>query len=116
MPCIAIRSCTDELRTTPMNGEPQQPGHWRVNSVDQNGGGPGNSAVAGTAGQSRADWLLEKCTTLLLLLAHADAVVKGTMCSKDNLQSLLDCLQRLQMPHLLRVRSSASHIGDIAAV
>jgi hypothetical protein len=48
--------------------------------------------------------LLEKCLNLLLVLSACDGVVKGWMCSKDNLQQLLDLTQRLQMPGLLKVR------------
>lgn len=56
-------------------------------------------------GQGRVDWALEKASSLLLVLAHGDAAVKAAMCSKDALQSLLDCLQRLTPPHLVRVRA-----------
>jgi hypothetical protein len=41
---------------------------------------------------------------LLLVLAHADSVVKGLMCSKDNLQHLLDLTQKLRSPALIKVR------------
>lgn len=53
--------------------------------------------------QTRAEWLLERCLQLLLVLAHGDSVVKGLMCSKDNLQHLLDLTQRLREPYLLKV-------------
>jgi len=59
--------------------------------------------LSAAPGQTRIDWALEKCSSLLLVMAHADAAVKSTMCSKDGLQSLLDCLQRLQPPHLVKV-------------
>lgn len=42
------------------------------------------------------------------MLAHADSVVKGLMCSKDNLQHLLDLTQKLQPPGLIKVRGSSS--------
>lgn len=97
--------------------------HRRAGEADQNGvpGGGSPSASAQRAvtaaaaaaslelwqltaapGQGRADWALEKCASLLLVMAHADAAVKATICSKDGLQSLLDCLQRLQPPHLAK--------------
>jgi hypothetical protein len=59
--------------------------------------------LSAAPGQSRVDWALDKASSLLLVMAHADAAVKATMCSKDGLQSLLDCLQRLQPPHLVKV-------------
>jgi hypothetical protein len=52
---------------------------------------------------SQNEALLEKCLNLLLVLSACDGVVKGWMCSKDNLQQLLDLTQRLQMPGLLKV-------------
>lgn len=57
---------------------------------------------------TRAEWLQEKCLDLLLVLAHADSVVKGLMCSKDNLQHLLDLTQKLRPPGLMKVRGSSS--------
>lgn len=94
---------TDEL---------QQQQHRRaISSVDDRSstaaGGMGSaqaSAQAGQQQQTRAEWLLERCLQLLLVLAHGDSVVKGLMCSKDNLQHLLDLTQRLREPYLLKVR------------
>jgi hypothetical protein len=93
--------------------------HRRGGEGDQNGNGSPLSTAARSVpaaaslqvwqlsaapGQGRVDWALEKATSLLLVMAHADAAVKATMCSKDGLQNLLDCLQRLQPPHLVKVR------------
>jgi hypothetical protein len=67
----------------------------------------GSAQASAQAGQqqqqTRAEWLLERCLQLLLVLAHGDSVVKGLMCSKDNLQHLLDLTQRLREPYLLKV-------------
>jgi hypothetical protein len=57
---------------------------------------------------TQAEWLQEKCLDLLLVLAHADSVVKGLMCSKDNLQHLLDLTQKLRPPGLIKVSGSSS--------
>lgn len=104
--CTALSSSNtdDELvlstaaaRTHTGTDELQQ--HRRAHSV-----GESAAAAAAAAGlPTKADLLLEKSLDLLLLLAHADSVVKGIMCSKDNLQHLLDLTQRLQAPALLKV-------------
>ena len=116
---IAV-AAADEQSRSQRNGEGMGL-HRRGASVDQrgtsvdqngsasgpnsNGGFPGSSGgLSGSSvGQSKADWLLEKCVDLLLVLANGDLVVKASMCSKDNIQSLLDCTQRLPMPHLYKV-------------
>lgn len=41
---------------------------------------------------------------LLVVLSNADGAVKGAMCTRDNLLQHLDCLRRLQPPHLVEVR------------
>jgi hypothetical protein len=86
-----------------------------MESLEQNGvGGSSGSrlrpADAGPGGMlthsssnSRGEWLMDKCVSLLLVLAHADSAVKANMCNKENVQSLLDATQRLAMPHLLKV-------------
>lgn len=82
--------------------------HRRARSVDENAAAA--AAAAGIGGKSSlADWLLEKSLDLLLVLAHADSVVKGIMCNKDNLQQLLDLTQRLQPPGLLKVGRVGRH-------
>jgi hypothetical protein len=98
--------------------ELQQQQHRRANSsVD--GMGAAAAAAAAAAGdgsslpmqpggqqqqqQTRAEWLQEKCLDLLLVLAHADNVVKSLMCSKDNLQHLLELTGRLRPPGLIKV-------------
>jgi hypothetical protein len=72
--------------------------------------------LSAAPGQGRTDWALEKCSSLLLVMAHADAAVKATMCSKDGLQSLLDCLQRLQPPHLVKVMRALRWLSGEASV
>jgi hypothetical protein len=103
--------------TTPGKDELQQQQHRRAASVDDKSGAaaPGSSSSIGqqaaaqqaaAAAPTRAEWLLEKCLDLLLVLAHTDSIVKGLMCSKDNLQHVLDLTQRLSMPGLLKVRAA----------
>jgi hypothetical protein len=83
--------------------------HRRAHSVDDKSSAaaaaagfvPGHFPVLPLGAQNEA--LLEKCLDLLLVLSACDGVVKGWMCSKDNLQQLLDLTQRLQMPGLLKV-------------
>jgi hypothetical protein len=48
-------------------------------------------------------WLLQELINLLLVLSQADGVIKGFVCTKDNLQQLLECLVKLQPPHLVKV-------------
>ena len=50
---------------------------------------------------------LQELVNLLLVMSQADGVVKGFVCTKDNLQQLLECLGRVQPPHLVKV----SHQG-----
>lgn len=88
--------------------ELQQQQHRRGMSAadDRATGMPGTPTQQGQQPQqqqTRAEWLLEKSLDLLLVLAHADTVVKGHMCSKDNLQHLLDLTQRLGPPGLIKV-------------
>jgi len=78
--------------------------HRRAQSVDDQAAAA--AAAAGGMQQTRGEWLLEKCLDLLLVLSHADSVVKGLMCSRDNLQQLLDLIQRLGPPGLLKVRGA----------
>ena len=47
---------------------------------------------------------LQELVNLLLVMSQADGVVKGFVCTKDNLQQLLECLGRVQPPHLVKVR------------
>lgn len=102
-PIRVLMSCCFQLllrHTYTGTDELQQ--HCRAHSVGENA-----AAAAAAAGQpTKADLLLEKSLDLLLVLAHADSVVKGIMCSKDNLQHLLDLTQRLQTPGLLKVGGS----------
>lgn len=95
--------------------ELQQQQHRRANSsVDGMGAaaaaaaGDGSSLPMQPGGQqqqqqTRGEWLQEKCLDLLLVLAHADNVVKSLMCSKDNLQHLLELTGRLRPPGLIKV-------------
>lgn len=128
LPCTLSHPGSDELQlrlAAARNGDPLATGASLASRADQNGtpASPLATAAAAAAaqqrllatanlevwqasaapGQTRHDWVLEKCSSLLLVLAHADAAVKATMCSKDGLQSILDCLQRLQPPHLAKV-------------
>ena len=52
------------------------------------------------------EWILDKAINLLLVLSHADAVVKAAMCSRDSLQHHLECVGggRMQPNHLVKVR------------
>lgn len=73
-------------------------------------------AAAATGDQDKnptqGERLMETSLDLLLVLAHGDTVVKNVMCSRDNLQHLLDLLQRLQDPeHLLKVSARCCHVG-----
>lgn len=52
-------------------------------------------------------WLFQELINLLLVLSQADCVVKGFVCTKDNLQQLLECLGKLQQPHLVKVGMGA---------
>ena len=105
MCCPPTRCCcagTDEL---------QQQQHRRAlsNVDDRSSTAAASFSAAAPPGQgqqqtqTRAEWLLERCLQLLLVLAHGDSVVKGCMCGKDNLQHLLDLTQRLREPYLLKV-------------
>lgn len=113
---VVLSAGTDEL---------QQQQHRRaLSNMDDRS----SAAVAAAAGgnaptqqqqgqqqqQTRAEWLQEKCLDLLLVLAHADSVVKGLMCSKDNLQHLLDLTQKLRSPAFIKVRLLPwiSHCAD----
>jgi hypothetical protein len=84
-------------------------GGSRLRPADATPGMPHSSSNANMPGlthsssNSRGEWLMDKCVSLLLVLAHADSVVKSNMCNKENVQSLLDATQRLAMPHLLKV-------------
>jgi hypothetical protein len=85
--------------------------HRRAHSVDEKASAAAAAAAAYAPGghisvlplAAQNEALLEKCLNLLLVLSACDGVVKGWMCSKDNLQQLLDLTQRLQMPGLLKV-------------
>mmetsp|Transcript_5084 Transcript_5084/g.11041 ORF Transcript_5084/g.11041 Transcript_5084/m.11041 type:complete len:1296 (+) Transcript_5084:141-4028(+) len=52
---------------------------------------------------SPLEWVLEKVVNLLLVMSHADTVVKSFMCTRDSLQSHLDCLDRLHAPYLVKL-------------
>jgi len=116
--CCAVLCCVapgmDELQQ-------QQQQRRALSNLDDRGSTTAAAAAAGTPThqqqqqqqqssqqqqqqQTRGEWLLEKSLDLLLVLAHADSVVKGLMCSKDNLQHLLDLTQRLGPPGLIKVR------------
>ncbi|WIA33289.1 hypothetical protein OEZ86_006429 [Tetradesmus obliquus] len=100
-------------RETALAGLDELQQHRRAHSVDEKASAAAAAAAASfgpcaaqppalsLAGRNEA--LLEKCLDLLLVLSACDSVVKGWMCSKDNLQQLLDLTQRLQMPGLLKV-------------
>lgn len=48
-------------------------------------------------------YLLDKTVYLLVVMSNADGAVKAAMCTHDNLLQHLDCLVRLQQPHLVEV-------------
>lgn len=53
---------------------------------------------------TQGERLMETSLDLLLVMAYGDSVVKSIMCSRDNLQPLLELLQRLHQPqHVLKV-------------
>lgn len=75
------------------------------------------SAALGSAAQDKnptqGERLMETSLDLLLVMAYGDSVVKSVMCSRDNLQHLLDLLQRLQQPgQLLKVKRDWVDCGD----
>lgn len=78
--------------------------HRRAMSVGNSTASAALTAAAQDKTPSQGERLMETSLDLLLVMAHGDSVVKGVMCSRDNLQHLLDLLQRLQQPsHLLKV-------------
>eukprot|EP00798_Chlamydomonas_sp_ICE-L_P022122 gene22122-29182_t len=48
-------------------------------------------------------WLCDKVSTLLLVMAHADGVVKSFLCEKDCLRQHLECLVKMQGPQLVKL-------------
>ena len=76
------------------------------NSFNRSAPEPGSNADAPCLSPTGIDplqWLFQELINLLLVLCQADGVVKGFVCTKDNLQQLLECLVKLQQPHLVKV-------------
>ncbi|KAG2444433.1 hypothetical protein HXX76_001186 [Chlamydomonas incerta] len=73
------------------------------------GGGTGGAMAAAGAGHipgsalthEQVCYLLDKSVELLVVLSNADGAVKAAMCAHDCLLRHLDCLGRLQPPHLV---------------
>lgn len=51
-------------------------------------------------------WAMHESVKLLLVLSQADAAVKAYVCEGANSRHLLHCVNHLQQPCLVKVRSS----------
>ncbi|GAX73992.1 hypothetical protein CEUSTIGMA_g1442.t1 [Chlamydomonas eustigma] len=81
---------------------------------------PSHAAAAAAPGGAAVDplqWLLQEVVNLLLVMSQADLVVKSFVCHKENLQQCLDCLVRIQPPHLLKLMKAVRWLtGEHAVV
>ncbi|GFR52579.1 hypothetical protein Agub_g15172 [Astrephomene gubernaculifera] len=80
----------------------------RAMSLPAGGAATGGAVTAGsipgaTLTYDQVTYLLDKSVYLLVVLSNADGAVKAAMCSHENLLQHLDCLVRLQPPHLVEL-------------
>lgn len=99
------RSVSAARALSPAAGQAPRPGE-----------APPNRSMTPAGEPSPSEWLLDRVTSLMFVLAQSDAIVKSYMCTKDSLQNLLDALQRLQPPHLSRMMKCMCHLSSEASV
>lgn len=75
--------------------------HRRALSVGDSAASAALTSASKDKLPTQGERLMDTSLDLLLVMAYGDSVVKGVMCSRDNLQHLLDLLQRLQQPRQL---------------
>ncbi len=63
---------------------------------------------------SQVLYLMDTTVYLLVVLSNADGAVKSAMCTRDNLLQHLECLRRLQPPHLVEVRQNGTILQGAA--
>ncbi|GIL49282.1 hypothetical protein Vafri_5411 [Volvox africanus] len=79
--------------------------------------GAGGMSIPGEAlTYDQVIYLMDTTVYLLVVLSNADGAVKNAMCTRDNLLQHLDCLRRLQPPHLVEMLRCMRNLTSDPAV